>query len=120
MQLDVEGKNLEVNDPIRSYVERQLQKLDRRGHELTGVPVEPPKSGLVRAGVVDGSGVGPKEWDATVAVTAPALAGDRVQFTTIPNGDVIIGEENGDADLTPLADAVERHLGPPYRAVGRR
>jgi hypothetical protein len=83
-------------------------------------PVEPPKSGLVRAGVVDGSGVGPKEWDATVAVTAPALAGDRVQFTTIPNGDVIIGEENGDADLTPLADAVERHLGPPYRAVGRR
>ena len=83
-------------------------------------PVEPPKSGLARAGVADGSGVGPKEWDATVTVTAPALVGDRVQFTTLPSGDLIIGEENGDADLAPLADAVERHLRPPYRAVGRR
>lgn len=83
-------------------------------------PVEPPRSGLARAGVVDGSGVGPKTWDATATVTAPALIGDRVEFTTIPNGDVIVSEENGDADLTPLADAVERHLSPPYRAVGRR
>ena len=83
-------------------------------------PLEPPKSGLARAGVVDGSTVGPKDWDATAAVTAPALMGDRVEFTTIPNGDLIIGEQNGDADLTPLADAVERHLSPPYRAVGQR
>jgi hypothetical protein len=83
-------------------------------------PLEPPQSGLARAGVVDGSGVGPKEWDAAVTVTAPALMGDRIQFTTIPNGDVIVSEENGDADLAPLADAVERRLSPPYRAVGRR
>jgi len=83
-------------------------------------PVEPPKSTLARAGVVDGSGVGPKEWDAAVTVTAPALVGDRIRFTTIPNGDVIVSEEDGDADLTPLADAVERRLSPPYRAVGRR
>ncbi|MFZ0341909.1 MAG: hypothetical protein WAL31_06205 [Gaiellaceae bacterium] len=83
-------------------------------------PLEPPRSGLARAGVVDGSGIGPKEWDAAVTVAAPALMGDRVQFTTIPNGDVIVGEEHGDADLTPLADAVERRLSPPYRAVGQR
>jgi hypothetical protein len=83
-------------------------------------PVEPPQTGLARAGVVDGSAVGPKDWDATCTVTAPALMGDRVQFATVPNGDLIISEENGDADLTPLAEAVERHLGPPYRAVGRR
>lgn len=83
-------------------------------------PLEPPKSGLARAGIVDGSGVGPKDWDATATVTAPALMGDRVRFATIPNGDLIIGEENGDADLTPLADAVERHVSPPYRAVGQR
>jgi hypothetical protein len=83
-------------------------------------PLEPPQSGLARAGVADGSGVGPKEWDAAVTVTATALVGDRIQFTTIPNGDVIVSEESGDADLTPLADAVERHLSPPYRAVGRR
>jgi hypothetical protein len=83
-------------------------------------PIEPPKSWLARTGVVDGSGVGPKEWDATAAVTAPALTGDRVEFTTLPNGDVIVGDEDGDADLTPLADAVERHVSPPYRAVGQR
>jgi hypothetical protein len=83
-------------------------------------PLEPPRSGLARAGVVDGSSVGPKDWDATATVTAPALVGDRVEFTTLPDGDLIVGEQNGDADLAPLADAVERHLGPPYRAVGQR
>jgi len=40
MQLHVKGKNLEVNDSIRSYVERKLQKLDRRLHELTEVEIE--------------------------------------------------------------------------------
>jgi hypothetical protein len=96
------------------------QALGEVAAPLPPEPVEPPKSGLARAGVVDGSGVGPKDWDATVTVTAPALLGDRIQFTTLPNGDVIVDEENGDADLTPLADAIERNLGPPYRAVGRR
>jgi hypothetical protein len=83
-------------------------------------PAEPPRSALARAGVADGSGVGPKEWDVALTVTAPALAGDRVEFTTIPNGDVIVDQESGNADLTALADAVELHVSPPYRAVGHR
>src|ERR1700752_3902854 len=40
MQLHVKGKNLEVNDSIRSYAERKLQKLERRVHELTRVEIE--------------------------------------------------------------------------------
>jgi putative sigma-54 modulation protein len=40
MQLHVKGKNLEVNDSIRSYAERKLRKLDRRVHELTRVEIE--------------------------------------------------------------------------------
>src|SRR6188472_3393551 len=40
MQLDVKGKNVEVNDSIRSYAERKLQKLDRRVHESTRVEIE--------------------------------------------------------------------------------
>jgi putative sigma-54 modulation protein len=40
MQLHVKGKNLEVNDSIREYVERKLQKLDRRVHETTRVEIE--------------------------------------------------------------------------------
>jgi hypothetical protein len=64
--------------------------------------------------------VGPNEWDAAVTVSAPGLEGERIEFTTIPDGDVIVGEETGDADLSPLADAVERRLSPPYRAVATR
>jgi hypothetical protein len=84
------------------------------------VPLEPPKSVLATVGVPDGSPPRPKEWDAAVTVTAPALAGDRIEFTTIPDGDVIVGEETGDADVSPLADAVERRVDPPYRAVATR
>jgi putative sigma-54 modulation protein len=40
MQLHVKGKNLEVNDSIRSYAERKLQKLERRVHAATVVELE--------------------------------------------------------------------------------
>jgi hypothetical protein len=83
-------------------------------------PAEPPKLGPVRTGVVDGSAVGPKEWDAAVTVYAFGLAGDRIEFTTIPNGDVIVGEETGDVAVSPLADAGEQRVSPPYRAVAQR
>ena len=51
---------------------------------------------------------------------APQLAGDRVSFVALPTGDLIVEDEQGDADLSPLADAVERNLSPPYRAVAER
>lgn len=68
----------------------------------------------------DGSQVDPKEWDAATMAIVPGLAGNRVEFTTLPNGDVIVGTEDGYADLSPLADAVEQHLSPPYRAAAAR
>ena len=40
MQLHVKGKNLEVNDAIRSYAERKLRKLDRQLNGSTRVEVE--------------------------------------------------------------------------------
>src|ERR1700757_3036457 len=40
MQLRVKSRNLEVNDSLRSYVERKLQKRHRRVHELTEVEIE--------------------------------------------------------------------------------
>ena len=83
-------------------------------------PIEPPRSVLQIVGVPDGSRVSPREWDATLAVDAPGLAGNRIEFTTLPTGDLIVSEESGDADLSPLADAVERSIGPPYRAVATR
>jgi hypothetical protein len=64
--------------------------------------------------------LGPKEWDAATTTTAPGVVGDRVSFVTLPNGDLIIEEEEGNGDLTPLADAVEEHVSPPYRAAASR
>lgn len=40
MQLHVKGRNLEVNDSIRSYAERKLSKLQRRVHDSTLVEIE--------------------------------------------------------------------------------
>jgi hypothetical protein len=80
----------------------------------------PTPSVLATVGVPDGSRIPPKEWDTTAAVRAPGLAGDRAEFTSLPNGDLIVDEEAGDGDLSPLADAVERNVPPPYRAVATR
>jgi hypothetical protein len=62
----------------------------------------------------------PAVWDVVTTATAAGLAGDRVEFATLPSGDVIVDTETGDADLSPLADAVEKQLEPPYRVLARR
>jgi hypothetical protein len=82
--------------------------------------VEPTRSVLDVVGVPDGSRVTPKEWDVAVTVDAPGLAGNRIEFTALPDGDLIVDEETGDADLSPLADALEQRLDPPYSAVAQR
>jgi hypothetical protein len=97
-----------------------LEPAQMLGDPAPSVPLERPNPVLARAGVPDGSGVAPKEWDAAVTVNAVGLEGDRIEFTTIPNGDVIVGEETGNADVSPLADGVERYVSPPYRAVAQR
>jgi hypothetical protein len=62
----------------------------------------------------------PAVWDISTTVTAAGIAGDRVEFATLPAGDMIVDTETGDADLSPLADAVEKQLKPPYRVLARR
>jgi hypothetical protein len=62
----------------------------------------------------------PAVWDILTTVTAAGIAGDRVEFATLPAGDMIVDTETGDADLSPLADAVEKQLKPPYRVLARR
>ncbi|MDQ2983131.1 MAG: hypothetical protein M3R70_04300 [Actinomycetota bacterium] len=61
-----------------------------------------------------------REWDAAVSVEAPELRGKQVAFVTLPDGSLIVEHEEGDARLDQLAAAVERELGPPYRAEGVR
>jgi hypothetical protein len=83
-------------------------------------PLEPPQTVISVTGLPHDLRLPPKDWDVTLAVTAPGLVGDRIEFTTLPNGDVIVSEETGDADLFPLADAVEKKVEPPYRATATR
>ena len=63
---------------------------------------------------------GTDDWDVVGTARLAGLAGDEVEFTALPNGDVIVEKEKGDGDLSPLADAVERKIDPPYRAVAAR
>jgi hypothetical protein len=100
-------------DPAQALGDQQVMP------PQTSEPDRPPPRPVLRDLDVH-FGTGSKEWDAAVTISAPALAGDRIEFTTIPNGDVIVSEETGDADVSPLADAVERRLSPPYRAIAQR
>jgi hypothetical protein len=89
-------------------------------------PLDPPAPPPFRTGDISlgwrsvsaASGTG--EWDAVATSRVAGLAGDQVEFTTLPNGDVIVEREKGDGDLSPLADAIEQKIDPPYRAVGSR
>jgi hypothetical protein len=61
-----------------------------------------------------------REWDATATIEAAGLEGDAVSFVALPDGSLVVDEEVGDESLTPLADAIEEQLRPPYRAHGVR
>ena len=57
-----------------------------------------------------------RQWDAVATVRAPEISGEELTFDVLPDRTVLVDEEEGDAALAPLADAVERELQPPYRA----
>ena len=90
--------------------ERLLEEagLDSRGDDrpVVGDTREPGVHGIARR----------RGWDAVATVHAPKINGDEVAFDVLPDRTVLVDEEEGDAELGPLADAVERELEPPYRA----
>jgi len=51
---------------------------------------------------------------------APALTGDSVAFVALPDGTLVVDEDEPDDSLAPLADAIETSIRPPYRAEGVR
>jgi hypothetical protein len=62
----------------------------------------------------------PRRWDAVASAEAPGLAGDDVHFVALPNGDLIVDEDEPPDTLAPLADAIEQTIEPPYRAEAVR
>lgn len=61
-----------------------------------------------------------RRWDAVVSADAPRLRGDAVHFVALPDGTLVVDEDEPDDSLAPLAEAVEESLAPPYRAEGVR
>lgn len=61
-----------------------------------------------------------RRWDSVTIVEAPGLRGDEVRFVALPDGTLVVDEDEPDGALTPLADAVETAVAPPYRAEAVR
>jgi hypothetical protein len=61
-----------------------------------------------------------REWDAVVTADAPQVEGGTVDFVALPDGSLLVEEEQGDAALDPLAAAVEEQIPAQYRARGVR
>ena len=70
------------------------------------------------AGALAGAGLPPRarHWDTFVTAEAADVPGSEVEFVTLPDGTILVEEEEGDAALEPLANAVETKIAPPYRA----
>jgi len=60
-----------------------------------------------------------REWDMVASVQAE-LPGYEIHFTALPDGTLLVEEEVPDGVLTPLAEAIESSLNPPYYAEGVR
>jgi hypothetical protein len=59
-----------------------------------------------------------RQYDAVATSEAPDVEGDAAQFVGLEDGSILI--EEGDGDLTALADAIEQEIARPYRATAVR
>jgi hypothetical protein len=99
---------------------RRSKPLHERLAEQGGVAE--PRTGPLFTGTIPETGIHgvPRErqYDAVAAADAPDAEGESARFVGLEDGSLVV--EDGDGDLAPLADAIERELGRPYRAVAVR
>jgi hypothetical protein len=62
----------------------------------------------------------PRRWDAVASARAPGLAGDELHFVALPDGDLVVDEDEPEGTLAPLAEAIEQTVESPYRAEAVR
>jgi hypothetical protein len=62
----------------------------------------------------------PRRWDAVATAEVLALKGDAVHFVALPDGSILVEEDEPDDALTPLAEAIEASVAAPYRAEAVR
>jgi hypothetical protein len=89
----------------------------RSTHDLAG-PLDPDHPLQQIAGI---HGVPrPREWDAVASADAPGVPGDELEFVVLEDGTLIVDEDVPEGALSPLADALEITIDPPYHAYARR
>jgi hypothetical protein len=96
------------------------KKLAREAHleQSEAAPIVDPGPHWGNAGI---HGVPrPRRWDAVASAEAPGLSGDEVHFIALPNGDLVVDEDEPADTVGPLADAIEQTVEPPYRAEAVR
>ena len=83
--------------------------------------VEPPTRPIF-TGVIPETGIHgvprQREYDAVVTAEAPDVEGSTARFVGLEDGSLLI--EEGEGDLTPLAEAIEQEVVAPYRATAIR
>jgi len=61
-----------------------------------------------------------RRWDAVTTAEAPGLRGDEIHFVALPDGTLVLDEDEEPGTIGPLADAVESRIQAPYRAEAVR
>jgi hypothetical protein len=92
------------------------QRLAEEGG-LVERPARAPFTGVIGEAGIHGL---PRErqYDAVVTLDAPDVEGATAQFVALEDGSLLL--EEGDGDLTQLADAIEQEVKRPYRATAVR
>jgi hypothetical protein len=89
---------------------------------VTGAPSPPDVEGAPGFGLPGVTGAerprGP--WDAIATARAPELPVDRVTFVALADGTLVVDDDVPDGSLTPLAEAIEADVPPPYEAAAVR
>ena len=89
---------------------------------LGGASTEVPAleaAGLAMPGLT-GVERGRGPWDVLTTADAPELPGSELTFVALPDGTLVVDADVPDGSVSPLADALEQELGPPYEAAAVR
>lgn len=100
---------------------RRSKPLHERLAEEGGLVERSPRQPLY-TGAISETGIHgiprEREHDAVVTVEAPDVEGQNARFVALADSSLVI--EEGDGDLSALADAIEQEVKPPYRAIAIR
>jgi len=113
----------ETPDESRPDLEPDIEETFERPPE----PVPSAEMPLAGTSIASGGGsfIGiPRtrgNWDLVVTSEAPGLTGaDELGFVAVEDGDIFMDSQLPEGDVTPLAEAIELRIPPPYRAFGAR